>query len=223
LRFDNADGRIRHFLKVEVNKELLGQAKKESLEKIVSSKIAIPNYEGLAVELPENHFYLPLLRASDGISPKSLNWIKHIVKNESETAFLKELKENGRHLSKFDWWAFSKIDESLDKGVGIPYYKEGKELLWHPDFIIWLQRGENYFIVFVDPKGTAHTDYQIKLDYAKLLFENGDGTPKTFRIGKRKAKIYALLYSKGEAQLPQEYKKYWIRSVKELADKLETG
>ena len=39
-----------------------------------------------------------------------------------------------------------------------------KDALILPDFIFWLQEGERYFIVFVDPKGTEHRDPDRKIE-----------------------------------------------------------
>ncbi len=218
--FEDVDDKIKHYRRIEVDIKSLGVAKKESLERIISANLDISNYEGISIEWLEKHFYLPLLRGSDGISPKVLNWIKHIVKHESEIAFIKELKENSSCLKQFDWWAFSRIDESIDKEFYIPYYKNGRKCLWYPDFLLWLQRGYDYFIVFVDPKGSTHADYQFKLDYAKLLFENSDGTRKVFYSNGKKIRVYTLLYLKDVTQLPEGYERYWIRSVEELCRKL---
>ncbi len=58
-------------------------------------------------------------------------------------------------FNKYDWWCFSKIDESLDQ-VSIPYYdtKEQKYRDFFPDFIFWLKKNDMYFIKFIDPKGS---------------------------------------------------------------------
>ncbi len=47
---------------------------------------------------------------------------------------------------------FSKIDETLDE-------------VYIPDFIFWLKKDNNYFIVFIDPKSTEFTKYQNKIHW----------------------------------------------------------
>ena len=102
------------------------------------------------------HYYLPMLISED----EKLDYIRTIIKVRSEVDFLKKLElylgepENG--FKRFDWWLFSRIDETYD-AVTVPYYNpfENKVSNFKPDFIFWLQKGEGYHIIFVDPKGTS--------------------------------------------------------------------
>ena len=73
-----------------------------------------------------NHYYLPVI-VSD---TEKIDYINHIINVESEVKFIKQLEE---YLAKpdnvfmqFDWWIFSKLDETLDK-VYIPYYYSNLE------------------------------------------------------------------------------------------------
>ncbi len=77
-------------------------------------------------------------------------------------------------FNKYDWWCFSKIDESLDQ-VSIPYYdtKEQKYRDFFPDFIFWLKKNDMYFIKFIDPKGS-----EIGLRNAK---DKANGYEKSFK------------------------------------------
>jgi hypothetical protein len=66
-----------------------------------------------------NHYYLPLIISED----EKIDYIQHIIKTRSERKFINDLenylaKPNNR-FKEFDWWMFSKIDESLDE-VYIP-------------------------------------------------------------------------------------------------------
>jgi superfamily II DNA or RNA helicase len=98
----------------------------------------------------EEHYYKPLLIADFGFE----QFIKHVISEESEKEFLKDLLKHKTKLSKYDWWYFSKIDESLDK-VSIPYYdtEQQKYRNFFPDFIFWLKKDNKYIIKFIDPKG----------------------------------------------------------------------
>jgi superfamily II DNA or RNA helicase len=109
------------------------------------------------------HYYNPILLTSE--SNKQL--FKHIIWVDSEIEFLRKLNKdrNRKVLSKYEWWYFSKIDESTDD-VCIPYYDtEIQEFRnFFPDFIFWLkEKGSNELIIkFIDPKsnvtGTGNTE-----------------------------------------------------------------
>jgi hypothetical protein len=107
---------------------------------------------------------------------------------------------------------FSKIDHSLDKKIRIPYIDptNGKRDFL-PDFIFWLQKGNNYFIVYIDPKGTGRNEYKYKVDGYRDIFEEM-GEVKTFIDKNRKIKVYLRLATEDTSVLTEKdfYKKYWI-------------
>lgn len=100
----------------------------------------------------KEHYYRPILIADVGFE----QFIRHVISEPSEREFLTELVNQKSKLDKYDWWYFSKIDETLDK-VSIPYYdtKEQKYREFFPDFIFWLKKDEKYYIKFIDPKGNV--------------------------------------------------------------------
>ncbi|WP_181324742.1 DEAD/DEAH box helicase family protein [Helicobacter pylori] len=114
----------------------------------------------------KEHYYTPLIKA------KNCDWLKHVVKVESEIDFLKELQETETIKTlqeNYDFWAFSKIDEHLDN-LFIPYIGEhAAERRFFPDFIFWLEKGGTQIICFIDPKGIKISDYQRKADAYKLF------------------------------------------------------
>ncbi|WRG49809.1 DEAD/DEAH box helicase family protein [Helicobacter pylori] len=114
----------------------------------------------------KEHYYTPLIKAKD------CDWLKHVVKVESEIDFLKELQETETIKTlqeNYDFWAFSKIDEHLDH-LFIPYIDNGAtERKFFPDFIFWLEKGGTQIICFIDPKGSKHTDYEHKADAYQLF------------------------------------------------------
>ncbi|GAA9148295.1 DEAD/DEAH box helicase family protein [Helicobacter pylori] len=76
----------------------------------------------------KEHYYTPLIKAKD------CDWLKHVVKVESEIDFLKELQETETTKTlqeNYDFWAFSKIDEHLDN-VFIPYINNVAERRFFP-------------------------------------------------------------------------------------------
>ncbi len=154
----------------------------------------------------KEHYYTPLIKA------KNCDWLKHVVKVESEIDFLKELQdqETMKTLREhYDFWAFSKIDESLDN-LFIPYFNNLGERRFFPDFIFWLQKGDTQIICFIDPKGTTIASYEHKADAYKLfkdkVFRSKDDP--SFKI-KVVLKFYGNKDSVGD-----EYKDYWIKKDK---------
>jgi len=161
-----------------------------------------------------NHYYLPLILSNEA----KIDYIRHIIKTPSEVEFINDLeqylKRDNNNFKGFDWWLFSKLDESLDE-VYIPYLNPKSNQISHfnPDFIFWLQRGQNYFIVFIDPKGTAHTDYQYKIDGYRQIFEIDDGKKRVFNHDKLKVKVFTFLYTYDVNQLSDNYRHYWFDNI----------
>lgn len=173
-----------------------------------------------------NHYYIPMILSGE---TERIEYIKHIVQTPSEIKFINRLEDclakPENRFKDFDWWIFSKIDESLDE-VYIPYYDgtSNKVRDFKPDFIFWLQRGSEYFIVFIDPKGTEHTDYQRKLDGYHKIFEEADGTKKAFDHNGKKVRVFAYMHTADEDGLPNRYRRYWFDDVgKVLASVLTTS
>ncbi|NBV09627.1 MAG: DEAD/DEAH box helicase [Flavobacteriia bacterium] len=116
------------------------------------------SYNGLKLELNTDflveHYYNPIILTSE--AHKQL--FKHIVWVPSEVEFLKKLQENRDKLEKYEWWYFSKIDQTTDD-VSIPYYdtREQEYRNFFPDFVFWLKpKDSNKLIIkFIDPKGNV--------------------------------------------------------------------
>ena len=180
-------------------------------------KEAKTDYQGkrLNISYVANHYYIPMILSGE---TERIDYIKHVIQTPSEVKFINHLEE---YLSKaknkfqdFDWWMFSKLDESLDE-VYVPYYDgtSNKIREFKPDFIFWLQKGKDYFVVFIDPKGTEHTDYQRKMDGYHEMFEDKTGEPKAFPHDGKNAKVLALLKTDDVDGLPKQYKKYWFDDI----------
>ncbi|WP_033618171.1 DEAD/DEAH box helicase family protein [Helicobacter pylori] len=160
----------------------------------------------------KEHYYTPLIKA------KNCDWLKHVIKVESEIDFLKELQETEtiETLQKnYDFWAFSKIDEHLDN-LFIPYIDNcATERKFFPDFIFWLQKGGTQIICFIDPKGIEHTAYESKADWYNKLFKDKIFNPKDnphFKI-----KVVLKFYNNSNKVPPEGYRDYWIQK-RELKD-----
>ncbi len=152
----------------------------------------------------KEHYYTPLIKA------KNCDWLKHVVKVESEIDFLKELLKITETLQEnYDFWAFSKIDEHLDN-LFIPYINNVAERRFFPDFIFWLQKGDTQIICFIDPKGTEHTSSLRKADVYKL-FKDKIFNPKNdpnFKI-----KVVLKFYGDKD-DVADGYRDYWIQKDK---------
>lgn len=172
-----------------------------------------------------NHYYIPVILAED----EKVDYITHIIKTPSEVKFISELEnylsKNDNRFKDFDWWFFSKLDESTDE-IYIPYYHPdtNNDERFKPDFIFWLKKGEDYYIVFIDPKGTKYTEYMYKVDGYKTIFEEEDGTQKEFPFGGLKVKVYVFLYTDDANKLPQEgYRKYWYDNIDRILSCIQSG
>ncbi|KHL85863.1 restriction endonuclease subunit R [Helicobacter pylori] len=155
----------------------------------------------------KEHYYTPLIKA------KNCDWLKHVVKVESEIDFLKELQETETIKTlqeNYDFWAFSKIDEHLDN-LFIPYIDNAAERKFFPDFIFWLQKGDTQIICFIDPKGTEHTSGLRKADPYKNLFKDKIFNPKN--DPNLKIKVVLKFYGNKD-RVPELYRDDWIKKGK---------
>lgn len=173
-------------------------------------------YQGKALKIKyiPNHYYLPIILSDD----ERIDYIKHIIKTPSEVKFVNDLEDYlerpDNKFKDFDWWFFSKLDESLDE-IYIPYYNPNVNKIsrFYPDFIFWLKKGDNYFIVFVDPKGTEHTSAYRKIDGYRALFEE-NGKEKDFNYNGFKVKIKLLLRPDDVFKASRGYRRYWFDNIK---------
>ena len=123
------------------------------------------------------HYYMPLIYSEK----QKDKYIQHIINVPGETKFTRNLEDYTSSKSFKCEWMFSKIDDSLDK-IFIPYFykKDNTYRNFYPDFIFWIKKNNEYKIIFVDPKGTEHTDYQYKVDGFEELFLS-NRKPKVFK------------------------------------------
>jgi len=172
-----------------------------------------------------NHYYFPIIVSEQ----EKIDYINHIINVDSEVKFVTQLEEylakSNNVFAQFDWWMFSKLDQTLDE-VYIPYYnpKENKITNFKPDFIFWAQKGKRYLILFVDPKGTEHADGYRKIDGYSRIFEienNGKKISKDFLYDELIINTKLLLKPKhGIAEVLDNYKQYWFDNFDDLAAKI---
>jgi len=182
-----------------------------------------PN-EKLKIKYIANHYYLPVALTES----EQADFIQHIIKHKSEVEFVNELEtylqQENNFFKQFNWWFFSKIDETLDE-VYIPYYnpKTNRIDKFKPDFIFWLKKGDEYTILFVDPKGTEHTDGYRKIDGYSRIFETGEQKgSRDFSYNGFTINTKLLLKSRrGIAEVLDNYKRYWFDNFDDFANKIK--
>jgi len=168
-----------------------------------------------------HHYYVPVLLSES----QKIDYIRRIIHHPSEVEFLNNLercvKQKNSTFQHLDWWAFSKIDETLDE-VYIPYYDPNSNRIrrFYPDFIFWLRKGAQYAIVFVDPKGMQQTGYQHKVDGFRQIFLNENGSPKVFNDRGISVRVFLLLYTHDRNRAPEGYQEYWFDNPGDIADLL---
>ncbi len=174
----------------------------------------------LTIKRLVNHYYVPIILSDQ----ERVEYIRNIIHYASEVKFLRILEEYLKQpqnlFSGFDWWLFSRLDETLDE-VTIPYYYpiDNRIANFKPDFIFWLQKGNRYHIVFVDPKGTGRSEYQHKVDGYRHLFEEND-KPKVFNYEGLEVSISLFLFT-DDQQIPAEgYRRFWADNIEKLLSPL---
>jgi type III restriction enzyme len=150
--------------------------------------------------------------------------LRYAITVKSEIDFLTKLeeyiKQPNNRFREFDWWMFSKLDQTNDK-VFIPYYNRNTNAIssFFPDFIFWMQKGKDYYIAFVDPKGTKISDYEYKVDgYVKLF--TGSNSLKPFKYNNLNVRIGLALYTHNSSILGERYREFWIDNVEGIFKRL---
>jgi len=164
-----------------------------------------------------NHYYIPVLIAEDSKE----DVIDHIIKEESERKFIEDLENYVKNNAvNADYWFFSKIDQTTDK-IYIPYYNKqnNTQSKFYPDFIFWIKKGGDYYIIFVDPKSINFNDYGYKVEGYSRIFEE-KGNSKRFKYNEYNIYVYLLLYTKDKNKVSGAYKEYWIDEPKDIFSKI---
>jgi hypothetical protein len=98
------------------------------------------------------HLYKPLIYVGKGYENKLQ--VFPVALNDSENQFMKDFESQILKL---------KVDKELDeifllrnqskKGIG--FFAEGNN--FYPDFILWIKKGGNQYLTFIDPKGIRNS------------------------------------------------------------------
>ncbi len=205
-------GEVKVFKDTDKKKLALEYAQGKISEEEFNSRInAKPEteFKGLKIKKITEHYYLPVIYSTNA----KQEYIKHIINVESEVKFIESLEKFINQNDIEAEWMFSKVDESLDR-ISIPYYDKENNTYrdFYPDFIFWIKRGNNYKIVFVDPKGTKNTDYENKVDGFVRLFLDRDESNKVFTYKNFKVVFDLRLITKDiNAVQGKKYLKFWFQ------------
>ncbi len=205
--------KVKNFKKLDKKQLALDFAQGKISEQEFSEKInakAEASFKDLKIKKIAQHYYLPLIYTER----EKVEYIKHIINVKSEVRFIKNLEKFIKENKIDVEWMFSKIDESLDKFY-IPYFykRENAYRKFYPDFIFWIKKGNNYKIVFVDPKGTNNADYQNKVDEFEKLFLDTNKKPKIFTYNNNKTFEITFdlkLIAKDVNAVGDKYADYWL-------------
>ena len=195
----------------------------EKVKNIKSEEDYEKDRRKIKIKYVAHHYYIPLIWSETNSTEEKISYISHIIKTPSEVRFIEDLENylatEDNKFKKFDWWMFSKLDESLDE-VYIPYYNpnENKISNFNPDFIFWLQKGKKYFIVFVDPKGIEHSGWADKLNGYKNIFE---GKFKEINYNGFKVGVKLFFISRDASTARQrfpEHEQYWFSDIGKMLE-----
>lgn len=171
--------------------------------------------EDLAINYISEHYYLPALYSMKG---RKLDYIRHIIDVESEVNFLKQLldhtKKKESKLKDLDWWMFAKLDQYLDAPF-IPYYSPSQNRMarFIPDFIFWARKGNDYRILFLDPKGMENQDWERKAEGFMELFEE-EGKARVFDLDGLKIRVHLCLFTRDRNPAAEGgFKRFWKDSI----------
>jgi len=181
---------------------------KEALDKKYPQAVS---FDGIKIKYVQNHYYIPVILSEK----EKIDYLNHLISVPSEIKFIENLEnylqKKDNLFNEFDWWVFSKIDP-MDS-VYLPYYNRETHSVdkFKPDFIFWLKKGENYSIIFIDPKSHKYTDYEDKIDWYKRIFEN-----KVFPCDGYDIRVYIYLATDDVNKLSNGYKKYWFDDIEKI-------
>jgi hypothetical protein len=171
--------------------------------------------EEVGIEYIAQHYYLPTLYSTKG---RKLDYLRHIIDVESEVNFLKRLVEHTTNrsckLRDLDWWMFAKLDQYLDAPF-IPYYSPSQNRMakFIPDFIFWGRKGNQYRILFLDPKGMENQEWERKAEGFRDLFEER-GNAKRFEVDGMNIEVSLCFFTRDRNPAAEgDFKRFWKDTI----------
>ena len=182
----------------------------------------IHNNVQIMVKRVAQHYYVPVITAFS--EDERNQFLRSVITVPSEIAFLNKLEgylaEKDNAFQRMDWWLFSKLDQTYDQ-IFIPYYNRNSNQIsrFFPDFIFWMQKGDNLYLMFVDPKGTMAADYIDKFEGYEKLFNDG-GELRVFDYHGLKVRVGLGLSTDDANKVPDRLKKIWIDHPRGIFERL---
>ena len=85
---------------------------------------------------------------------------------------------------------------------------------------VWLQKGKDYHIAFVDPEGTKISDYEYKVDGNVKVFTKNTSL-KIFKYNDLDVRIGLALYTHNSTTLGERYREFWIDTIERVFGRLD--
>jgi len=114
----------------------------------------------------EHHLYYPLVHLTKDADVK----VRPVQLNEGERNFVVDLREyHQSHKADFAGTELYLL-RNMTRGKGIGFFEAGN---FYPDFILWLLRGGEQHVTFLDPKGITRLEGPTdpKIDFFRVVKE----------------------------------------------------
>lgn len=149
---------------IEASQEQIITKLTELKDAIDSKKLSDWQFGGINAVCFDQHLFKPLLYLDSNvveISPAPLN--------KGEKKFVEDLREFYTTNSDFFENKELYLLRNLSKGRGVGFFEAGN---FHPDFILWLVKGDTQHIAFIDPKGLRNiSPKDPKVEFYKTIKE----------------------------------------------------
>lgn len=142
-----------YIITVDGNEQNLVQQLEDFAARMASATPPAASFKSLSYILNfKQHLFEPIFHVQRHAPFK----IRPVVLNESEFEFVEALKKwcdtHHEKLSEQDVEIF--LLRNLSRGKGLGFFEAGG---FYPDFILWVLRGQQQFVNFVDPHGLLQT------------------------------------------------------------------
>jgi hypothetical protein len=149
---DNIPETNHYTITVDAEKEQLVQHIQRFANRIDSDDPPVSPFKGIYHSRPDEHLFEPILHVERG----SDLTIRPVSLNKGEFKFVEDLKdwceEHEAQIEAKDVEVY--LLRNLSRGKGVGFFEAGN---FHPDFIMWLLKGSEQYVTFVDPHGLVHT------------------------------------------------------------------
>jgi len=78
------------------------------------------------------------------------------------------------------------------------------------------EKGEEYLILFIDPKGIEHTDAFRKIDGFRKIFEDEKSKSVKYKLDKLEITVRLFIFPKDISSVPEKYSDYCFDNLKQF-------